>query len=87
MLLVEAPHEEELERARRARRAVEAGYARSFEPDPAAGDGSGAFDLDAAIRAGLAAGKRASALAKELAPLCDLTRSEVYDRIGVLKGE
>ena len=45
------------------------------------------FDLDAAIRAGLAAGRRTSALAKELAPLCDLTRSQVYDRICALAAE
>ena len=39
------------------------------------------FDLDRAIRAGLAAGKRATALAKELTRCCDTPRSEIYERI------
>ena len=39
------------------------------------------FDLDRAIHAGLAAGKRATALAKELARCCDTPRSEIYERI------
>ena len=42
---------------------------------------AGAFDLDAAIRAGLDAGQRASALAKELAVRAGLPRGEVYDRV------
>ena len=50
------------------------------------GDGAGGagFDLDAAIAAGLAAGKRATALAKELARCCEVPRSEIYERICAL---
>ena len=68
VLLVDAPSAEEREQTRRARVAAGLGYA-------------GAFDLDGAIRAGLAAGKAKSALAKELAAASELTRSQVYDRI------
>ena len=118
VLLVDAPDADERERRRRARMAVEAGWAaaggaQSSDAGSARSDSRGAgpgaedsgpglpassvapaalgmpaeFDLDAAIRAGLAAGKRTSALAKELAPLCDLTRSQVYDRICALAAE
>ena len=47
-------------------------------------DGGAPFDLDAAIRAGLAAGTPKSALARELAARCDQGRSQVYDRIQLL---
>ena len=123
VLLVDAPDADERERRRRARMAVEAGWASAGgaaglkDGGPGSRDGGSGmgsavpgsggagqgvlavpgtpalpgmpaeFDLDAAIRAGLAAGKRTSALAKELAPLCDLTRSQVYDRICALAAE
>ncbi len=51
------------------------------QPAPAAVSATGGFDLDGAIRAGLAAGKGKSALAKELAKCCELARGEVYGRI------
>ena len=41
----------------------------------------GPFDLDVAIREGLAAGTPKSALARELAAKCGKTRSQVYDLI------
>lgn len=44
------------------------------------------FDLDDEIRRGLGRGTPKSALAKELAPRCELTRSQVYDRICELAG-
>lgn len=51
----------------------------------AGAQGSGApFDLDEAIRAGLAAGTPKSALARELAARCSQSRGEVYDRIQLL---
>lgn len=71
VLLVDAPTSEELEAQARARAAAELG----------AVDGAGEFDLERAIRDGLAAGKPASALAKELARASGLSRREVYDRI------
>ena len=88
VLLVDAPDVAERERRRRERMAAEAGWAAPAAPAaPGESAAPGGFDLDAAIRAGLAAGRRTSALAKELAPLCDLTRSQVYDRICELAGE
>ncbi len=97
VLLVDAPGDEERERWRRARAAAALGYAGGVPGVCGAGAAGGAgatggeatagagladaFDLDAAIRAGLAAGKRKSALAKELAACCELSRAQVYDRI------
>ena len=75
VLLVDAPDAEELAAWERKMAALELG---------AVGAGEGEdeeFDLDRAIRAGLAAGKRATALAKELARCCDIPRSEIYERI------
>ena len=75
VLLVDAPDAEELAAWERKMAALELG---------AAGAGEGEdeeFDLDRAIRAGLAAGKRATALAKELARCCDTPRPEIYERI------
>ena len=75
VLLVDAPSPEERDRIRRAQ---------------IAGVGmpqvGGAFNLDGAIREGLAAGKHKSALAKELAAVSGKKRSEVYDRIQELAG-
>ncbi len=45
------------------------------------------FDLDAAIREGLEAGTPKSALARELATRCPLSRGQVYDRIQELARE
>ncbi len=59
--------------------AGDTGRGEGASPD-AAKDG-GAFDLDGAIRAGLAAGKRATALAKELARCCEVPRPQIYERI------
>lgn len=73
VLLVDAPSAEEREQARRARAVAGLGYGSGAMEKP--------FDLDEAIRAGLAAGKAKSALAKELAAASELTRSQVYDRI------
>lgn len=78
VLLVDAPSAEERERARRLRVARGLAYA------DADGDG---FDLDAAIRSGLAAGKAKSGLAKELAAASELTRSQIYARICELAAE
>ena len=75
VLLVDAPDAEELAAWERRMAALELG---------AAGAGEGEdeeFDLDRAIRAGLAAGKRATALAKELVRCCDIPRPEIYERI------
>ena len=75
VLLVDAPDAEELAAWERKMAALELG---------ATGTGEGEdeeFDLDRAIRAGLAAGKRATALAKELTRCCDTPRSEIYERI------
>ena len=75
VLLVDAPDAEELAAWERKMAALELGAA-------GAGEGEGEeFDLDRAIRAGLAAGKRATALAKELARCCDTPRPEIYERI------
>jgi len=76
VLLVDAPSPEERDRIRRAQ------VAGVGMPQLAA-----EFDLDEAIRAGLAAGKHKSALAKELAAVSGTKRSEVYDRIQELASE
>lgn len=88
VLLVDAPGDEELTSWERRMAALELGVAGGGSADAggaaglAAGAGpEGAFDLDAAIRAGLAASKRATALAKELARCCDTPRSQIYERI------
>ena len=67
VLVIDAPGDEELA-------AVATGGA--------SGGVGGPFDLDEAIRAGLAAGTPKSALARELATRCPgRTRSQIYDRI------
>ncbi len=68
VLLVDAPGPDEREHIRQARAAA-----------MLAADGE--FDLDTAIRAGLASGQAKSTLARDLAACCDLSRSEIYDRI------
>ena len=75
VLLVDAPDAEELATWERKMAALELGAA------GAGAEESEGFDLDRAIRAGLAAGKRATALAKELARCCDTSRPEIYERI------
>ena len=75
VLLVDAPDAEELAAWERKMAALELGAA------GAGAEESEGFDLDRAIRAGLAAGKRATALAKELARCCDTPRPEIYERI------
>ena len=80
VLLVDAPSSEERDRIRRAQVAGVALGGMGV----AAG---GAFDLDEAICAGLAAGKHKSALAKELAAVSGTKRSVVYDRIQELAEE
>ena len=92
VLLVDAPSSEELATWERRMAVLELGAGAlaskgTREADPHAGVGTGTgtagdvFDLDRAIRAGLAAGKRATALAKELARCCETPRSEIYERI------
>ena len=77
VLLVDAPDAEELAAWERKMAALALGAAGAGVNE---GEGE-EFDLDRAIRAGLAAGKRATALAKELAHCCDTPRPEIYERI------
>lgn len=79
VLLVDAPSAAERDRIRRAQVAGVAPVAAGEMGQP--GD---AFDLDAAIRAGLADGVHKSALAKQLAARTGMRRSDVYDRIQAL---
>ncbi len=84
VLLVDAPSSEELAAWERRMAALELGAqgdAPSAGPEAGSDADNGAFDLDRAIRTGLAAGKRATALAKELARCCETPRSEIYERI------
>ena len=83
MLLVDAPGSEELDAWERRMAALELG-AGTVADGKGDGAGGAGFDLDAAIAAGLAAGKRATALAKELARCCEVPRSEIYERICAL---
>ena len=88
VLLVDAPGAEELAAWQRRMAALELGAGLGVAAGEGEGDSGAEFDLDAAITAGLAAGKRATALAKELARCCDTPRSEIYERICALgKGE
>lgn len=87
VIVVDAPDPAACERAQNALgfaaslSAGDSGDAPGTQPAPATVSAAGEFDLDGAIRAGLAAGKGKSALAKELAKCCELARSEVYERI------
>lgn len=99
VLLVDAPDEEERARSRRARAAASvlqamadgAGGAAAAGPVSGCGASAGSddagFDLDAAIRMGLAAGARKSSLARDLASASGLSRGVVYDRICELAQE
>lgn len=83
VLLVDAPSQEELAVLGVGRAGTGAGGPVGA-PGALAGvpcDAPQPFDLDEAIRAGLAAGQPKSALARELAARCPLSRSQVYDRI------
>lgn len=87
VLLVDAPDGEELDAWERRMAALELGMdlgAATVADGKGDGAGGAGFDLDAAIAAGLAAGKRATALAKELARCCEVPRSEIYERICAL---
>ena len=87
VLLVDAPGSEELDAWERRMAALELGVdlgAGTVADGKGDGAGGAGFDLDAAIAAGLAAGKRATALAKELARCCEVPRSEIYERICAL---
>lgn len=82
VLLIDAPKADELAAWERRMAALELGVgAAASGGEEASCDDVPPFDLDGAIRAGLAAGKKATALAKELARCCDTPRPEIYERI------
>ena len=96
VIVIDAPGKGEPRRAVPPLAAGAAGCGPDGRPADQAGSGGSCgqdvwtapapFDLDAEIRRGLEQGRPKSALARELAARCELTRGQVYDRICELAG-